>query len=91
MKLITFARLAPDKGIYYTQRHLARKCAADEFPKPIALSLHRKAWIESEIDEWVARRAAERKAPPLRATPATFGEADSASTELAAAPFSDVS
>jgi prophage regulatory protein len=28
----------------------------DKFPKPITLSVRRVAWIESDIDQWVAER-----------------------------------
>ena len=30
------------------------------FPKPVKLSEFSVAWIESEVDEWIARRIAER-------------------------------
>jgi predicted DNA-binding transcriptional regulator AlpA len=60
MKLITFDRLAPDKGIRYSRDHLRRKCKADEFPKPISLSEKRIAWDEAEVDDWLAAKASER-------------------------------
>jgi predicted DNA-binding transcriptional regulator AlpA len=56
MKLIDFKSLGPAKGINYSRDHLRRKCKADEFPKPIALSDHRIAWRESEVDDWLASR-----------------------------------
>ena len=61
MKLIDFKSLATFKGINYSRDHLRRKCKAGEFPKPIAVSKHRIAWLEAEIDEWIATRAAERE------------------------------
>jgi len=66
MKLISYARLAPDKGIDYSRDHLRRKCKAGEFPKPIQLSERRIAWDEAEVDAWLAdkvRACNERAAP----------------------------
>jgi prophage regulatory protein len=62
MKLLTFKQLGSEKGIPYSRDHWRRKCAAGECPRPIAVSDRRVAWIESEIDEWLADRAAERDA-----------------------------
>lgn len=33
-----------------------------KFPKPITLSIRRVAWIESEVDQWIAERIASHKA-----------------------------
>jgi len=60
MRLLDFKDLRSQKGIPYTRRHLQRKVAAKEFPQPISLSTHRIAWVEEEIDQWVADRVAER-------------------------------
>ena len=60
MKLITFDRLAPDKGISYSRDHLRRKCNAGDFPKPIPISEKRIAWDESEIDAWIAAKVKAR-------------------------------
>jgi prophage regulatory protein len=62
MKLITFDRLLPLKGIQYSRDHLRRKVRAGEFPTPIQVSDHRVAWLEQEVDDWIVNRAAER--PP---------------------------
>jgi prophage regulatory protein len=62
MKLITFRQLAPEKGIHYSRDHLRRKCKAGEFPKPIQVSDSRIAWVDSEIDKFIASRLAERDA-----------------------------
>jgi prophage regulatory protein len=86
MKLLTFKQLGSEKGIPYSRDHWRRKCAAGECPRPIAISDRRVAWIESEIDEWVAARAAERTAHRSISTGAPFSEADQAPTGLAAAP-----
>ncbi len=36
--------------------------AKGHFPKPIVLSERRVAWVESEIDTWIAERIANRNA-----------------------------
>jgi prophage regulatory protein len=60
VKLIDYKTLGPSKGINYSRDHLRRKVKAGEFPKPIPVSERRIAWIEAEIDDWLAARAAER-------------------------------
>jgi prophage regulatory protein len=58
--LILFRELKPKKGIDYSRDHLRRKVKAKEFPEPVPISDRRIAWIESEVDDWVAARVAER-------------------------------
>jgi predicted DNA-binding transcriptional regulator AlpA len=65
MKLITFPELKTKKGIPYCRDHLRRKCAAGEFPKPIALSNKRIAWIEGEVDDWIEDGAEKREGEAL--------------------------
>jgi prophage regulatory protein len=60
MKLLTFKQLGPEKGIPYSRDHWRRKCNAGEAPRPIPISDRRVAWIESEVDAWLADRVAER-------------------------------
>jgi prophage regulatory protein len=60
MRVIVFDRLKSEKGITYSRDHLRRKCDKGEFPKPIPLSEHRIAWVEAEVDAWLAKRAAQR-------------------------------
>jgi predicted DNA-binding transcriptional regulator AlpA len=73
-KLIDFKSLGPTKGINYSRDHLRRKWKSGEFPKPIVLSKtkssnnRRICWIESEIDDWIAARAAERTVQNLPVT-----------------------
>ena len=57
MKLIDFKESKPKKGINYSRDHLRRKSKAGEFPQPVAISAARIAWIEAEIDEWLADKA----------------------------------
>ena len=56
LKLISFDRLKPEKGINYCRDHLRRKVKAGEFPEPVALSDRRIAWREDEIEAWLASR-----------------------------------
>jgi Prophage CP4-57 regulatory protein (AlpA) len=56
LKLISFERLKPEKGIDYCRDHLRRKVKAREFPEPVALSNCRIPWREDEIDAWLASR-----------------------------------
>jgi prophage regulatory protein len=51
-----------DKGIPYSTNHLRMLCNDGKFPLPVHLSSNRKAWIESEIDQWILEKQRERKA-----------------------------
>jgi predicted DNA-binding transcriptional regulator AlpA len=66
VELIDYKTLGPSKGINCSRDHLRRKVKAGEFPKPIPLSERRIAWIEAEVDNWLAAPAVERDlAEPL--------------------------
>jgi predicted DNA-binding transcriptional regulator AlpA len=71
MRIIRFPRLAPDKGINFCRQQIRRKVAAGEFPPPITLDNRESkasiGWLESEIDAWIAERAALRDAPKAAA------------------------
>ena len=60
LKLIDFKRLGPEKGISYSRDHLRRKVRRGEFPRPLAISSSRIAWLEADIDAWLAKKAAAR-------------------------------
>ncbi len=62
MKLLPYSQLKPVKGISYCRVHLMRKIEAGEFPSPISLSGKRIAWLEEEIDAWIADKVATRAA-----------------------------
>jgi prophage regulatory protein len=62
LKFITYAELKPVKGIGYTRRHLRDLVRDGKFPKPVQLSEARIAWVEKEIDQWQAEKAAQRDA-----------------------------
>jgi prophage regulatory protein len=87
VRLLDFKDLKLQKGIPYTRRHLQRKVAAGEFPRPVSLSTHRIAWVEQEIDQWLADRLTARvPVDPARAKWRPRRDAGSSSvTELSAA------
>jgi prophage regulatory protein len=60
MRVIPFAGLKPEKGIPYSSVWIRKLIADGKFPKPITLGKQRVAFLESEIDAWIAERAAER-------------------------------
>jgi prophage regulatory protein len=36
--------------------------SAGRFPRPVPVGAHRRAWISTEIEQWIAERIAERDA-----------------------------
>jgi prophage regulatory protein len=68
------------KGIKYSKAHLWRLVKVGKFPAPIRLGEARSAWVESEIDKWIADRIAERdakgKSAFLRSLPAIEPKTD---------------
>jgi prophage regulatory protein len=50
------------KGIKYSKPQLWRLVKAKKFPAPIKIGEARSAWVESEIDAWIAAKIAERDA-----------------------------
>ncbi|TWA91098.1 helix-turn-helix transcriptional regulator [Bradyrhizobium stylosanthis] len=61
-KLIAYEGLSA-KGIVYSKTQLWRLERAGKFPRRVKLSAMRVAWIETEIDEWIAARIAARRQP----------------------------
>ena len=62
MRLIPFKELKPLKGIPFSREHLRRLEARGKFPKRVRLAeggVH-YAYLEKEIDEYLAARAAAR-------------------------------
>jgi prophage regulatory protein len=51
------------RGIKFCRVHLARLERAKKFPRHIDLGRNRIAWIETEIDQWLRAKAAERDNP----------------------------
>ena len=44
----------------YTRQHLSRLEKQNMFPRRIYLGENKVGWLESEVDEWIEARAAER-------------------------------
>jgi len=51
-----------EKGIRYSRQHLHRLILAGKFPKPVKIGDNRNAWIEAEVDAYIAARIAQRDA-----------------------------
>ena len=60
LRLLSYADLKPVKGIPYCASHLWRLWKAGKFPAPLRISTNRTAWLESDIDSWIAARVADR-------------------------------
>lgn len=62
MRLITFKELKPLKGIPFSREHLRRLEAVGKFPKRVRLAEGGDyyGYMEKEIDEYIAARAAAR-------------------------------
>jgi prophage regulatory protein len=69
MRLLTFPQLKAAKGVPYTNEHLARLEKQGKFPQRVPIGEARVAWIEEEIDSWIADRAAQRTTPVQQIAP----------------------
>jgi prophage regulatory protein len=47
--------------VLYTPTHLYRLIRKNEFPRPLKLGDARIAFLETEIDGWIRKRAAQRE------------------------------
>ncbi len=63
MRLITYKELRPLKGIPFSREHLRRLEADGKFPKRVRLAEGGDyyGYVEKEIDEYLAARAAARE------------------------------
>jgi len=52
------------------QSTVYKMVAAGEFPRPFQIAPNRVAWVESEVDAWLAERAASRTTEPEAVSPA---------------------
>lgn len=59
-RLLSYDELDPKKGIPYCPSHLWRMEQRGDFPRRVRLGGNRIAWVEAEIDQWIADRIAER-------------------------------
>ena len=51
-----------EKGIPFTKQHIDRLIRKGEFPRPIKIGSNTNAWIEDEVDQYVADRVTQRDA-----------------------------
>lgn len=65
MNAITIAELT--KKVSLGRSTIYALIAKGQFPKPFALAPNRNAWIESDIDKWLAQKAG--KAPETTPPP----------------------
>ena len=60
MKILSYADLRSERGIQFSKVHLWRLERAGKFSKRVSLGKARHGWLETEIDEWILARLAER-------------------------------
>jgi prophage regulatory protein len=60
MKVLTYDDLKSQKGISYSKVQIWRLEKKKKFPIRLQLGPGRHGWLDSEIDEWIMARAAER-------------------------------
>jgi prophage regulatory protein len=58
-----FLRLTEvQKRVPYSRSTIYLKVSRGEFPKPIDLGARAVAWLESDVDEWIASRISKSRA-----------------------------
>lgn len=57
-RLMRFEELTRRTG--HSRSRLYREIKEGKFPKPVKVGPHAVAWLESEVDDWIAARVAER-------------------------------
>lgn len=60
MKLLS--KKAVREKVLYSPAHIARLEAAGQFPKRVRLGQGRVGWVETEVDDWLSERIAQRDA-----------------------------
>lgn len=58
--LLTYRELR-EHGVVYTRQHLSKLEAAGKFPRRVQLGEARIAWVEQEINDWIAAKIKARK------------------------------
>lgn len=62
IKLLVYRDLKETRGIHFSYRHLCNLQEQGKFPKRVPIGDKRVGWVESEIDEWLAKRVELRAA-----------------------------
>jgi prophage regulatory protein len=60
-RLLSFKELKSTRGIHFSRRHLQRLEDENKFPRRVQLGENRIGWVETEINEWLAEKLANRK------------------------------
>jgi prophage regulatory protein len=60
VKLLQFRDLKATRGIDFSRRYLYTLEAQKKFPRRVPMGEHRVAWVESEIDTYLAEKLAAR-------------------------------
>jgi prophage regulatory protein len=63
-RVLSYLELRHRKGIAWSRAHVYRMVNAGKFPRPIKLGEATTAWLEEEVDSWLAQRVAERDNAP---------------------------
>jgi prophage regulatory protein len=58
MRLLPW-KLVKDR-VVFSRQHWDRLIATGKAPRPIRLGPHRVAWLEEEVDAWVAEKVSQR-------------------------------
>ena len=62
MKMLSLSDLRAKKGIPFSRQHIHRLIRQCKFPPPVKVGENTNAWIEREIDEYLANCVAQRDA-----------------------------
>jgi prophage regulatory protein len=62
MKVLSYPELRTEKGIRFSRQWIAKLVKDGLFPAPIKIGEASNAFVESEIDGWIAERINERDA-----------------------------
>jgi prophage regulatory protein len=60
MRVLSYPDLRDRKGIVWSRAHVYRMIKAGNFPRPLKLGVGTTAWLEEEIDRWLARHITKR-------------------------------
>ncbi|MEZ8076863.1 helix-turn-helix transcriptional regulator [Vibrio sp. FF112] len=58
MRLIRLKEVLDMTGL--SRAHMYKLMAGEKFPKSVSLGLRSVAWVESELQDWILERVAER-------------------------------
>ena len=64
-RFVIFREFRPTFGIQYCRVQIDRLEKAGQFPKRVQIGPGRVGWLQSEIDEWIAAKAAARVRPQV--------------------------